>query len=174
MQTRACCLCFVPISGSLQRRPMGNICSPASSCSPEAPTVRLAFHCRSAIFRATTVAIQLIQNQLLGSGSFAIGAWAYLRRMLLICAGISSMANYRFLPCCASSPRRRDWRFQAQDLGGDRQFHLLGWQALGRISAEEHTPYSSMSQDALSALRITRVLKYNDASESGFTTTPLA
>jgi hypothetical protein len=31
------------------------------------------------------------------------------------------------------------WRFPAQDLGGRRQFHLLWWQALGGISAEEHT-----------------------------------
>lgn len=32
--------------------------------------------------------------------------------------------------------------------------------------------YSSMSRELLSALRITHVLKHNDASESGFTTTP--
>ena len=32
---------------------------------PGSPSVPLAFHCRSAIFRATTVAIQLILNQLL-------------------------------------------------------------------------------------------------------------
>jgi hypothetical protein len=39
---------------------------------------------------------------------------------------------------CWSRPRRRDWHFPAQDLGGRRQFHLLGWQALGQISAKEH------------------------------------
>ena len=38
-----------------------------------------------------------------------------------------------------SRPRGRDWRFPVQDSGGRRQFHLLWWQALGRISAEEHT-----------------------------------
>jgi hypothetical protein len=34
--------------------------------------------------------------------------------------------------------------------------------------------YSSMSREVLSALRITHVLKHNDVSESGFTTTPSA
>jgi hypothetical protein len=34
--------------------------------------------------------------------------------------------------------------------------------------------YSSMSREVLSALRITHVLKHNDASEGGFTTTPSA
>jgi hypothetical protein len=57
----------------------------------------------------------------------------------LSCVSVSSMANYRFRRCCASRPRPRDWRFPAQDSGGRRQFHLLWWQALGRISAEEHT-----------------------------------
>ena len=28
--------------------------------------------------------------------------------------------------------------FQPKTLGGRRQFHLIGWQALGRISAKEH------------------------------------
>jgi hypothetical protein len=37
-----------------------------------------------------------------------------------------------------SSYALRDRRFQAQDLGGDRQFHLVRWQSLGGISAEEH------------------------------------
>lgn len=32
--------------------------------------------------------------------------------------------------------------------------------------------YSSVSREVLSALRITHVLKHNDASESSFTTTP--
>jgi hypothetical protein len=49
------------------------------------------------------------------------------------------MVNYRFRRCCALRPRPRDWRFPAQDSGGRRQFHLLWSQALGRISAEEHT-----------------------------------
>ena len=40
--------------------------------------------------------------------------------------------------CCASSPRRTYWPFTDQHLGGDRQFHLVCWQALGGISAEEH------------------------------------
>ena len=34
--------------------------------------------------------------------------------------------------------------------------------------------YSSTSREVLSALRITHVLKHNDGSESGFTTTPSA
>jgi len=38
-----------------------------------------------------------------------------------------------------SMARRRDWRFPAQDSGGQRQFHLLWWQALGRIFSEEHS-----------------------------------
>ncbi len=38
-----------------------------------------------------------------------------------------------------SRARWRDWRFPVEDLGGHRQFHLLWGQALGRISAEEHT-----------------------------------
>jgi hypothetical protein len=36
-----------------------------------------------------------------------------------------------------SRARRRDCRFQADNLGGQPQFHLLWWQALGRILAEE-------------------------------------
>jgi hypothetical protein len=40
---------------------------------------------------------------------------------------------------CCSRAQGRDWRFPAQNLGGRRQFHLLWWQALGRIFAEEHS-----------------------------------
>ena len=40
---------------------------------------------------------------------------------------------------CCSRARRRGCPFQAQDSGGRRQFHLLWWQALGRIFAEEHS-----------------------------------
>ena len=36
-----------------------------------------------------------------------------------------------------SRARRRDCRFQADSSGGQPQFHLLWWQALGRIFAEE-------------------------------------
>ena len=62
--------------------------------------------------------------------------------MILITLSISRL-------CCfdvpgSMEPRRgqgRDggyWPFTDQDLGGDRQFHLVWWQALGGISAEEH------------------------------------
>ena len=40
---------------------------------------------------------------------------------------------------CCSRARRRVCPFPAQDSGGLRQFHLLWWQALGRIFAEEHS-----------------------------------
>jgi hypothetical protein len=35
--------------------------------------------------------------------------------------------------------RRTDCLFQADNLGGQGQFHSLWWQALGRILAEEHS-----------------------------------
>lgn len=38
-----------------------------------------------------------------------------------------------------SRARRRVCPFPAQDSGGRRQFHLLWWQALGRVFAEEHS-----------------------------------
>jgi hypothetical protein len=38
-----------------------------------------------------------------------------------------------------SRARLRDCPFPAQDSGGRRQFHLLWWQALGLIFAEEHS-----------------------------------
>jgi hypothetical protein len=53
-----------------------------------------------------------------------------------------------------------DWRFPAQDLGGRRQFHLLWWQALGRISAEEQANIFLYVPEVLSALKITHVLKH--------------
>src|ERR1700730_732305 len=50
----------------------------------------------------------------------------------------STVRKRAFVSNC-SRPRRWDWRFPAQDLGGRRQFYLLWWHALWRIFAEEHS-----------------------------------
>jgi hypothetical protein len=69
--------------------------------------------------------------------------------------------------------RRRVWRFPAQASGGRRRSQLLWWQAVPRIFAQEYANLFVYERGGVvGLLMITHVLRHNDVSEGGFTTTP--
>jgi hypothetical protein len=62
--------------------------------------------------------------------------------------------------------------FQPNTRADEDNFTCFGGRRWGAYLRRNIRTYSSMSREVLSALRITHVLKHNDASERGFTTTP--
>jgi hypothetical protein len=64
--------------------------------------------------------------------------------------------------------------FQLKTWAGGDKFTCFGSSRWDEYLRRNMRTYSSTSREVLSALRITHVLKHNDASESGFRTTPSA
>ena len=64
--------------------------------------------------------------------------------------------------------------FQPKTWADGDNFTSFGGRRWDEYPRRNIRTYSSISREVLSALRITHVLKHNDISESGFTTTPSA
>jgi hypothetical protein len=64
--------------------------------------------------------------------------------------------------------------FQSKTRAVGDNFTCFGGRRWDEYLRRNIRTYSSMSREVLSALRITHVVKHNDVSESGFTTTPSA
>jgi hypothetical protein len=62
--------------------------------------------------------------------------------------------------------------FQPKTWADGDNFTCFGGRRWDEYRRRNIRTYSSTSREVLSALRITHVVKHNDVSESGFTTTP--